>query len=149
MEILRESYEKGTRNFCVKFDDTGLDLDKESGTDKLFQKNYAKAIIHYLKELGRSLKAIDPQNTLYWLPQTYWNGHFEFMSFSSELLSVGGVPGGVGLCWTGSKVVSETITVDDVREFLDRYGWKEGSPRGVIYDNFGRARESYALTEAQ
>jgi len=145
----KTAYDKGARAFCVKFDDIGLTLDKPSGTYDRFGGSYAKAILHYLKTLNGLLQQLDPANTLYWLPQTYWLCHFELPTFTAEVRALGGLPAGIGLAWTGWAVASRRITETDVCDFLAAYGWKEGWPRGVIYDNYGRASESYALSEAQ
>ncbi len=132
----------GNPLFTIKGDDIELALDEKSGTRKRFNDNHGAAYLHLLSELNRRLKKLDPRCTLYWMPNPYYTVNWDFERLSRQVREAGGLPGDIGLWWTGHYVFSGIMTADDIGGYQRAfYGSNPMKTRGFIYDNHGRADE--------
>jgi hypothetical protein len=139
----RDHYKKtGNPLFTIKGDDIELELDEKSGTRRRFKGDFGAAFVHLLRELNRRLKALDARCTLYWMPNPYYTVNWDFERLSNQVRDAGGLPGDVGLWWTGHYVFSDVLTEADVTGYQKAfYRKKPVRVRGVIYDNHGRDAE--------
>lgn len=138
-----EYRKSGNRLFGVKGDDVELALDEKSGTRARFKDNYGAAFVHLLTELNKRLKKVDPGCTIYWMPNPYYTVNWDFELLSRQVREAGGLPGDVGLWWTGHYVFSPMMTEADIHGYQKGfYGTNPITVHGFIYDNHGRADES-------
>ncbi|MBS3762431.1 MAG: hypothetical protein KGZ25_03900, partial [Planctomycetes bacterium] len=66
----RKRYEKGCREFVLKYDDTGQGMTRE--TAARFKGNYYEAQVCFLSTMYERIKKWDAQNTVFFMPQQYW-----------------------------------------------------------------------------
>ncbi|HEV2493848.1 MAG TPA: beta-N-acetylglucosaminidase domain-containing protein [Terriglobia bacterium] len=116
----------GVSCFALFLDDVPQDL--QNPADQARFKTLAAAHVYVINKLDRYLVAQSPRNHLTVTPTTYTNA-WGSRDYIKELGA--GVNSHVDLVWTGTKVVSPTITVADAREW-SRY---LGRPP-LIWDNF-------------
>jgi hypothetical protein len=134
-EKLRAAYERGAREFALKFDDTIVALEK--ATAERFG-SYGEAVCHLFRELDRRVKALDPTCRLFYLPPAYYTSA-AYPEIAREIRAAGGLPEDVGLCWTGPEVFSAEIPLEDCRRYMEAFGCTR--TKGLIYDNYLRERE--------
>jgi beta-N-acetylglucosaminidase len=116
----------GVSCYALFLDDVPEDL--QNPQDKIRFKTLADAHVYLINKLYRYLKSESPQNRLVVTPTTYTNNQGD----PNYIRDVGaGVDPGVPLIWTGTQVVSPTITVAQSQEWgalLHR--------KPYIWDNF-------------
>lgn len=133
--------ERGVRRFAIKFDDTGFGMTPRT---RLLFGGYPSAVRSLLTRVRLRLQALDPQATLYYLPQTYWWNDARLVAFSTGLRVAGGLPADVGLVFTGPEIVSETIDTAGLEEARGHFGLVR--TKALIYDNLGREGDWGPLT---
>ncbi|HKS96114.1 MAG TPA: beta-N-acetylglucosaminidase domain-containing protein [Terriglobia bacterium] len=116
----------GVSCFALFLDDVPQDL--QNPPDQARFKTLAAAHVYVINKLERYLIARSPQNHLTVTPTTYTNA-WGSREYIAELGA--GVDPRVDLVWTGTKVVSPTITVTDAREW-SRYLRRPP----LVWDNF-------------
>ena len=116
----------GVSCFALFLDDVPQDLQDEH--DKAQFKTLAEAHIFLTNKLYQRLKEQSPADRLVLTPTTY-TGEWGSRDYIKELGA--GVDPHVAIVWTGPKVFSAAITVDEAREwggFLDR--------KPLVWDNY-------------
>lgn len=116
----------GVSCFALFLDD--VDQDLTNPVDKAKYGTLGRAHVDLINRLYRHLKSESPQNTLMVTPTTYTN-EWGNRDYIKELGA--GVDPGVDIAWTGPKVVSPEITVEQAREwggFLHR--------KPLVWDNY-------------
>jgi len=116
----------GVSCFALFLDDVPQDL--RNPADQARFKTLAAAHVYVTNKLEHYLAAQSPQNHLTVTPTTYTNA-WGSRDYIAELGA--GVDPHVDLVWTGTKVVSPTITVADAREW-SRYLCRPP----LVWDNF-------------
>jgi hypothetical protein len=142
----RQCYQAGCREFVLKFDDTSGELSE--ATRKEFSRGndtaaYFQALHHFLLGMHRRIKAVDSENTVFFMPRPYWHNAFEQRAFAEALLAHGPLPKDIGLSVCGPEVISWTIPTRCLTDYRKLYG-VEG--KAQVYDNFGRGGEYFAYT---
>jgi hypothetical protein len=116
----------GVSCFALFLDDVPQEM--QHAQDKAQFKTLAQAHVHLTNKLYRRLKELSPQNRLTLTPTTYTN-EWGSRDYIRELGA--GVDPNVQIVWTGPKVFSPTITVEQARE------WGEYIHRQpLVWDNF-------------
>jgi hypothetical protein len=116
----------GVSCFALFLDDVPQDM--QDAQDKSQFKTLAQAHVHLTNKLYRRLKELSPQNRLTLTPTTYTN-EWGSRDYIRELGV--GIDPSVQIVWTGPKVFSPTITVEQARE------WGEYIHREpLVWDNF-------------
>ena len=138
----REYYRAGCREFVLKFDDSGSAMSEQTaahfGADGFF-----RALHQYLTGMHRRLKALDPNNRVFFMPRPYYANSFEIGEYARSLLAYGPLPAEMGLSVCGPEVISRTIPTGCLREFREMFGLKA---KAQIYDNRGRGGDYFACT---
>ena len=137
----KAAYEKGCRLFTLKYDDTGRSTTE--GTKAKFGDDYFAAQAHFLTQMHKRLKAMDPENRVYFLPQPYWCNAYDFEEYTAKLREAGGLPGNLGLTFCGIQVTSQQITEQSVKDYRTAFGLTK--TKALIYDNLGRGGDFFAI----
>jgi hypothetical protein len=116
----------GVSCFALFLDDVPQDL--QDPQDKAQFKTLAQAHVYLTNKLYKHLKARSPGNRLVLTPTTYTN-EWGSRDYIWELGA--GVDSNVAIVWTGPKVFSPTITVEQAREWG---GYLHRKP--LVWDNF-------------
>ncbi len=116
----------GVSCFALFLDDVPQDL--QDPQDKAQFKTLAQAHIYLTNKLYKHLKERSAANRLVLTPTTYTN-EWGSRDYIQELGA--GVDPGVSIVWTGTKVFSPTITVEQAREWG---GYIHRKP--LVWDNF-------------
>jgi hypothetical protein len=135
------AYEQGCRLFTLKYDDTGRAMTEE--TKAKFNDDYFAAQSHFLREMHKRIKALDPANRVYFLPQPYWLNAYDFEEYVGKLRAAGGVPEDMGLTFCGVEVSSQRITERSVEDTMEAFGLTK--TKALIYDNLGRGGDLFAI----
>ena len=140
MSGARLYYERGCRHFILKFDDTGT---KMSGpTEAKFGKGSFLTGVHYLlKGMHKRLKALDPENRVYFMPAPYAHNAPDLGDYVERLLSRGVLPEDIGLHVCGPEVISWRLPTACIRDYRERFGLTR--TKAAIYDNLGRGGEYF------
>lgn len=141
LDAWRAAHARGTRRFCVEFDDVEFGLTPAA---RELHGEYAPALRAFLVRLREGLREIDPDAVLYYLPQTYWWADPELPPFTEALRAAGGLPLDVGLVMTGPEIISETI--DEIGLAAARLQFGLVQTPALVYDNLGREGDWGPLT---
>jgi len=134
-------YERGCRLFTLKYDDTGRAMTDE--TEEQFKGDYFAAQRHFLTGMHKRIKALDPANRVYFLPQAYWCNAYDFDEYTTKLREAGGLPEDMGLTFCGIQVTSQRITEQSVQDYMAAFGLTR--TKALIYDNLGRGGDFFAI----
>jgi beta-N-acetylglucosaminidase len=116
----------GVSCFALFLDDIPQQL--QNPADKARFKDLGAAHVYLINKLDRYLKSKSPENRLVVTPTTYTNA-WGSRTYVQELGD--GVDADVPIAWTGTKVVSPTITLAQAQE------WSKLLKRKlIIWDNF-------------
>ncbi|MCZ7646758.1 MAG: beta-N-acetylglucosaminidase domain-containing protein [Planctomycetota bacterium] len=140
-EGAKAAYEKGCREFVLKYDDTGTRMNK--ATEERFGGDYFKAQSHFLTEMFKRLRALDPANRVFFMPQPYWLNCPGIEAYASKLGAAGGIPSEMGLSFCGIEVFSQILPTGAIDAYRGLFG---STVRAQIYDNVGRGGDLFAIT---
>jgi len=130
LDAWRAAHARGTRRFCVEFDDVEFGLTPAA---REMHGEYTTALRWFMTSLREALRGIDPDAVLYYLPQTYWWADPALPPFTEALRASGGLPRDVGLVMTGPEIISETI--DEIGLAAARLQFGLVETPALIYDN--------------
>ncbi len=108
LDKVRVFRDAGFDLFSLSFDDTKKEL---HGDDLAAYASYDEAAIDFSKRAFEAIHAEMPDLVLGWVPTDYWSN----AETASTTLTLAGsqIPEYVGIGWTGTEVIPETITAAD------------------------------------